>query len=300
MPPLSRLLGIVWAAAVLLLAGAAGAGAQLADLEAEYARVRAAYEDAVEERARAQELYNSTLNQVRAARSAGDEGRLADAMAGFYSQARALEELDRRLEEADRSLDEVGRRFIRVLDEREEELLEALEDAAGAQEREGVLEELAEVRRQVRSVEAEVESLQEVPILPAPDIQPDPRDGPAETRAKYNLLASRVQEFDAVLEEIDGRLEALERRLRRDRTLQDQEAGIARFDDLMIAPRAPTPGQPRPEGLPGDEMETYLGDLPLEEQIALLRILRDQAAEVRDETRAQAEEFLELIPGGVR
>ncbi len=285
----------------LLLVFPAGAGAQqLASLEADYAEARSEYEEVLAEREAAQTSYTRSLDLVRSARDHGDEGRVASAMATFYTQARALEEFDRRMEDADRRLEEVGRELIQLLDAREEELLNRLEDTADADEREELLEALAQVRQRVRRIEADVESLQEVSILPAPDIQPDPRDGPTETRAKHNLLTSRVQEFDLVLEEIDERLEALERRLRRNRSLEDQEAGLARFDDLMIAPRAPSGGQPRLEGLLPDGSAPPLGELPLEDQIALLEIIREQAQQVRDETRAQAEEFADRIPEGSR
>lgn len=285
---------------MLFFVAAPGLAAQLGALEEEYEAARALYEQVIAERSTAQTSYNRLLDVVRAARRSDDEGQLSGAMATFYTQARALEAHDRRLEELDRRLVTVGRELTRALDEREEELLARLEATADSDERQELLESLAEVRQRVRQVEAEVESLQEMPVLPVPDVQPDPRDGPTELRAKQNLLVSRVREFDAVLEEIDDRLDALDRRLRRDRTIQDQEAGLARFDDLRIVPRVPTAGQPRTEGMSSDLQDEGLAGLPIEEQMALLVLFREQAEMLREETQAQAEEFGRRIPGGGR
>ena len=289
---------------IVMLLGAVAAGPMVSGGTAQsvpeaevYQAALERYEAAVEERAHFQEEYHDpALERVSEARAAGEEDELQAALAPFYSRALELGELDRRVARAAEELEAARSSYLNALDREEDAVHEALAATDDPDEERRLHRRLADLRAEYREAEGEVEIERNLP--PVPDLSVDPRDGPTELVHKARMLESRAQEYEAVIREIDGRIEALEERLRRDRALQDNMADLSRFDDVDVPVAPPTSGDSDDiaRGVaPVGRLDPSLGDLSPAEVIAMLEEIRNRAESLRVEAVAQAEEFRDRV-----
>ena len=268
-----------------------GLAQELPYAEAYHAAVER-YEAAADQRTRFQEEnHDEALERVSEARAAGQDDRLEDALASFYTHAVELGDLDRQVAAAAEDLEEVRAQYLAALDEEEEAIHEALDAKDDAEAEQELHRRLADLRSEYRAVEGDVEIEDDLP--PVPDLSVDPRDGPTELVHKARMLETRAEEYESVVREIDHRIESLEERVRRDRALQDNLADLSRFDDADV-PVASSSGDPDDASRDAgsvDGLASSLGDLSPAEMITVLEEIRNQAESLRIEAVAQAEEF---------
>ncbi len=285
--PFLGLLAPIWPGASALVAQEVEDVLQ--ERELEYRSVRSAFEAALSAQAAQERRFYRTLAEIEAARAEGDEDRQAAAFARAQAQALELQALRRRVDETAARMAEAGRLLLAGLDARLEGLVDEVETASSRNEREDLVAVARTLNDRYREVEEELElgGSQDVMLAAVPEVALDPRDGPVELRWKVELLEKRIAEAGAHLEEVTAQVEELERRRRRNRSLQDLEASIQRFDDDRV-----------PVSNPGARREGSGEDAPpltLEERIESLRILREEIEERRTRFRERLEVFRERL-----
>lgn len=261
----------------------------LQERELEYRSVRSAFEAALSAQAAQERRFYRTLAEIETARAEGDEDRQEAAFARAQAQALELQALRRRVDETAARMAEAGRVLLAGLDDRLEGLVDEMETASSRTEREDLVAVARTLNDRYREVEEELElgGSQDVMLAAVPEVTLDPRDGPVELRWKVELLEKRIAEAGAHLEEVTAQVEELERRRRRNRSLQDFETSIQRFDDDRV-----------PVSNPGARREGGGEDAPpltLEERIESLRILREEIEERRRRFRERLEMFRERL-----
>jgi hypothetical protein len=287
----------VWAL-MLLAAGPAPASAQVAvtETEARYLEARAELDEV---RVRIESVrpgYSRLVEQLRSAREAGDDRRAEELFREFVEPSWQMSALTLELEDRMSDFREARREFIRALEVRMEDLLDRLEDPDLPEEEETRLNRLfVETSQQYFAVQRERDPVEEAMLRPLPTFPLDERDGPQELRDKAAYLESEVAgDYEAVIEFTTREIEARESQLRMERAGADFRADLSRFD----TDRLPGTGAGAGAGVvrPDDEVTVLDGpfvfaDFSLPEQIEILRSIRAQAEQARDETLQRAELF---------
>lgn len=278
--------------ALFLAFPAVPAGAQVEELVSErgleYRAARSAHESALAAQAAQERRFYRTLADIQDARAAGDEDRQREAFALAQTQALELQELRFRVDETASRLRERGADLLDALDARLEALLAEAERTPGQGRREELLALARSLDERYREVESEIERTgrEEILLAAVPEIAPDPRDGPLELGWKIELLERRISEAGERLAEIDAEISDLERRRRRERSLDDLSSSIERFDD----DRVPVSSSGRRTASPGGEGREEAA-LTLEERIERLGILRSAILERRGDFQEQLRFF---------
>lgn len=125
----------------------------------------------------------------------------------------------------------------------------------------------------------------------------DPRDTPTELRQKASRLELRVSQADLFIAAIDERIEVLEGRQRFSQTLRDFSANVGRFDAdrLRTGVGGSRPANPREAPVAADS--TGHPARTAQEQVEMLRALRETVIQYRDADRQRAIEFRRLASG---
>lgn len=279
-----------------------GGGVQAQDPQvaaaAAWEEALSAYQEVLEARDAALRTHDILMDRQEDARRSGDDTRARDAMRQVHDQGILVMLLDQELRAVAERLRSVGRQYLEVLDDREDELLDALSSAILPLTRSRIESQLAELRREYREVERLAGAPQVGELRPLPDMVVDRRDGPEELRGKAGLLENRAAEYDAVIADLDREITTRERRLQLERGQADLLAGISRFDDAALTGGGIS--RPGADGRPAtaDPLGAIdLAALPLEDQISLLREYRELATEMRSEALAMARVFRERAEG---
>ncbi len=297
---------VIAGALALGSAGLAEAQAPLANLEAEYAAALAEYDVMLGEREATFSLYEQALDRVDAARRSGDEDARARAHASFQVVAFDLMDLEVAVEQARDRLNGAREALLGALEAREEVLLVDIGAQAPGEPREAVLlEEWRQIRSRMLQVQSEVLPEAAVDLRPVPELTVDPRDGPVESLEKARFMEEQALSYDSLIVDLDAQVRVLERQVQQRQSVQDLLRDVSRFgSDFVQGPpglgarpdAVPDVGTPASDGGAGGPGEA-LAQLPLEEQIALLRGARDLAVQYRDQALAMARVFRDRAEG---
>ncbi len=284
--------------------GSGGLAAQdpLAEIAERYDEALQIYEEILEARDRALHQHDILMDRQEDARRSGDDDRSRDAMRRVYEQGVQVMLLDQQLRSAAAQLQAAGRSYLDFLERREDQLLDAIEAAILPPTRARLDRELSEVRQRYREVERESGAPTVGGLRPLPDVVVDRRDGPSELRGKAGLLENRAAEYESVIVGLQREITSRERRLQQERGRADLMAGISRFDDDALTGGGLT--RPGSEEGGSNELDPTaplnLSELPLPDQVVLLREYLGLAEEMRDEALALAETFRARADGSIR
>lgn len=274
---------------------------RLAAAEARYRTAVANHDGLREGVAEVEVTWRRAAQQIQARDADGDDrGRAEVFRDQFIDSALRLSELEVVLQGAREELRTARRDYLRVLDDERERLVRRVEegDVPEGREEEFSRAVVALVVEHSR-VERERDPLEEFVLRPLPRMEADPRDGPAELLLKASYMEDEVATtYNAVIESLDEEIARREQRLRQERALSDQQADLSRFDSDLLVGGAGVSGV-RGEELAEEVLEglPLFADRPLPEQVALLRSIRDQAADRRDEALDEADRFRRLAAG---
>jgi hypothetical protein len=285
-----------------LAAGVSPAAAQLPleEAEARYEEALAAYEEIRRVRDQALNRHEILIDRQEDARRAGDEEAAREAMSRVHSQGVQVMQLDQQLRAAVSVLQDAARDYLAALEAREDELLDRIEATFLPTTRARLDRELSETRARYRQVEREAGAPTLGQLRPLPDVVIRRGDGPEELRGKAGILESRAEEYDSVITSLQREIASRERRMQLQRGQEDLLAGISRFDDDAFTGRGLAP----PADDDGGDAEVRpgvpvnLAELPLAEQVSLLREYLGLAQEMRDEALARARVFRARAEGG--
>jgi hypothetical protein len=275
-------------------------GVSLEDREAEYRVAQLTHETAVQALGVAERNWDRAVQAAEAARVAGDDERRARAMADAQRQVGPLESAQRRVETTGAALAEAREALLEAIDQRLDSLVAELEGTSDQGEREALGITIRDLNIRYYELEQEDESPQVPQFTSLPEIQFDPGDGPEEWRLKADLADRHAARYEAFLGEIDGEVDDLRRRQRRERSILDHLASIERFGDIRLPVVTstrridPVTGEVLPDSLATEERP-----LTLEERIEQLLLLRDQVETQLEQVRIRARVFRQRI-GGVR
>jgi hypothetical protein len=288
--------------AVLVAMGGAGEVAAqdpLESYETRYEEALERYVEALEVRDAALREHDILMDRQEDARRSRDEDRAREAMRRVHDQGVQVMLLDQQLRRVAADLQSAGQEYLAALERREDELLDAIEDAFLPTTRLRLDREISEIRARYREVERQSGAPSLGELRPLPDVVVDRRDGPEELRGKAGMLENRAAEYDSVIAGLEREIATRERRIQQERSREDLMAGISRFDDDAL-----TGGgllRPGDSDGPGDldpQVPVNLADLPLTDQVVLLRDYLGVAQEMRDEALALARVFRERAGGG--
>jgi hypothetical protein len=289
---------------VLLLAepflssdGEASAQVSLAEAESRYLAARSAYESGRREWEQAWARYELAKDRFLADREA------QEAFGTYMARAQRLQMLEVQERDLREDLDQARRLLIQALDAREATLLDRLEANPPPGLEAQLNQQIVNVRRQLREVERAAQPLVEMMVRTVPNLVVDPRDGPRELREKATFLEDVAGSYDAVIENLYRAIEERSRRLRQERGQADLLADLSRFDTDRLPGTGVRPDVPRSEeARPGSEAEGtgafIFAELPLTEQVEMLRSHREQATRFQEDALARAELFRTLAAGG--
>lgn len=239
-----------------------------------------------------QQQWDQLFEQLGAARDRGEDDEVRR-LSG------ELQELDEEKTRRERQAIESREAWI----ERGEELQDALDDylyILSGQIQNSPLGADDEANRLYIEYEDRLEKLEDelppeqVEIEPMPEVRISPGDGPREIRNKLSLLEHRVEDFQKLLAELNGDIEALERRQVRERRMRDREADRGRFDDDEF----PTGGV-RTNVTGGAQIsDTAAVKVTLEDRIERKRNFRDTVEEELGKLEEKVKEFKARLGGG--
>lgn len=294
-------LGVFVALLLAWLPSPAASQTPIERAEAQYDTAFGAYEQVLQLRDRLLSEHEVLMDRLQDARDSGEEDRIQDAMYRVWERGVQLSGLDRQLQVAAAELREAAQRLLRLLDDREDALLDRLEQAAGPAERSSIEGDIAQLRSRHRQVEQQVGAELVPTIRPLPELTIRPTDGPRQLTVKATILEDRADEYEVVLEALDGTIADLQRRIQQERGREDLLAGISRFDDDQITGGGITGGLPEDDdGSEEDPGGLILAELPLPQQVAELQELRERVEDLRVEALARARVFRERAERGTR
>ncbi|MCJ7629201.1 MAG: hypothetical protein MUO50_12545 [Longimicrobiales bacterium] len=191
----------------------------------------------------------------------------------------------------------------RLLDANAQYLTELLIQAAAASdpmEQRVLATSVADTRNRI----TELRNLEDpqVTLEPVPDINAEPRDGPAELRNKATILDLTAGQYEEQHAYYQRQLEGLRRDQSLLRRSGDFLADFARFDDptVPVGPpgnrTVPTAGQvPPPPG--ADSLGVEGGFLTLEQRISALVVLQEELNQRIETIRVRANDLRRLAGG---
>lgn len=225
-----------------------------------------------------------------------------DAFATFQDRVFELNAVERDLRRALEVLRSRGTALLQVLDDEEIRILTQYQRATLPGVREALADQLVRVRERRLEVAQEVEQFGVPVIQPLPDLIARPQDGPAQLMVKANIYEERAEEYRNSVVDLTQEIERLQNRLARERAIGDITADVRRDADRQ--PGGGVIPRPIPSQRPGDDrssaQELRLSQLPLDQQLEVLRGIRARAIEFEAQAMAEAAIFRRLAQGGPR
>jgi hypothetical protein len=272
----------------------------LPELEGLYRGAMAGYEEAFEVLEVLESQFDRASQDLAGAIAAGDEETMNEAYAETQRIGPQRRQAQRRVEE---KAEELRRVRLRLLDATARYLEDLLAEAATEPDS-AAQRTLATFIADTRNRISELRSLEDpqVTLEPEPEINPEPRDGPDEYRAKANILEVRLGQYQEQYVFNQEQLDGLRRDQRLLRRSGDFLADFARFDDPTLpvglpgSRSVPNPGQISPP--PGADTTRAEGrPLTLEERIQALELLQEEIARRIDNIRIRAATLRRLAGG---
>lgn len=293
-------------ALLLLLGGPAPAVAQVAlsPAESRYLLARTELEAVRREIESIRPTHTRAVEELVSARAAGEDRRAEDLFReDFIQPAVRLQLLDSELRDRVAAFQEARREYLRALEARMDEIIEQLEDSGLPQPTRDRLNRIyVDVSQTYREVERERNPIEEAMLRPIPTLTADDRDGPRELRDKASYLEAQVAgDYQAIIEFTTQEIAVRENQLRLQREGADLRADLSRFDaDRLPGTGAGAgAGAVRPDDDPSPIDSSFIfADLPLVEQVELLRSIRAQAEAFLEETLERAALFRQMAEGG--
>jgi hypothetical protein len=294
---------VVWLGLLLVLLPVPLHGQEeelLSQAELEYEAAVQDHESALAARAVVDSRFARFAEEADEARRVGDTERMERAFAQAQNQLLELRRLDRRVQQTESALQDAREAYVAALERRLDALVEQARTASP--------DELLEIQVLVADLNNRVREVDQglgVPVRLGEPVMPevvfDPRDGELELRAKAELLERAAARYDSLLVEVDDRVAELERRARRDRSLEDMLQGLDRFGETQLPVRTP-----QARARTGGEEQLAEGDsieservLSSEERIELLRLLREELESTREQLLVRARVFRDRAGGDV-
>ncbi|MBI4538519.1 MAG: hypothetical protein HY704_03285 [Gemmatimonadetes bacterium] len=305
----SRAVAAVALLAAVAMPGSAGAQVEalVAQRELEYRAARTAYEAAMAAGEAAQARAERATVEIDEARASGDDGRLQRAYAVAQQRWTEVSTLDRRVADTGEQLRRARRGLKDALEQSLDRLAGQVRAAPDAEERGALLALIRDRSNRLREIEAELSQSQgdAARFAAVPEITFDPRDGPAELRAKAELLLRRAAQADSAIAAVDREIGELEKRQQRERALRNFMSSIDRFDEGAVpigragrdAGERDREAAARSEGGAQADSTAARSELSLGERIEQLRTLRGRVEQYREGVRVKAEIFRRRAAG---
>ncbi len=288
----------LWVALLLVPSGASGQ-IELSQREARYREAVSNYNTLAQSYNQAFQRHVAALDQLTRARGTAGAN---EAFNTVLHRVFDLNVMDRELREALERLQREGHLLLQAIDAEDARLVEQYRTATLPPVAQALAGRIADLGVRRREVEEQLEQFR-IPVLqPLPDVTIDPRDGPGTLRIKAGLFEERAEEYQGIAETLEGEIQQLERRIARERAFGDLEADLRRDADRQpgggVVPR-PIPTPPGMGGR-GPSSDLQLSQLPLPEQLEVLREIRVRALDFRNQALAEAEVFRRVADGGSR
>ncbi len=286
----------------------AAAQISVGEAEAEYEVALDDYNDLLAEREGTFSLYEQALDRVDAARTSGDAAPRDAAHADFQVVAFDLMDLELALEQSGAELGLIRAQYLAALEAREEELLFRLDGAESLSPdaEASLLADWRQVRTRALAVQADAVPEEAIALRPVPELTVDPRDGPVESLEKARFMEERALSYDSLIVDLGLEVDELEGRAQQRQSVEDLLRDVGRFGSDFVqgdlpglasvpegsadgGTETPTDGPPDPDAA--------LAQLPLDEQISLLRGARDLAIQYRDQAMVMARVFRDRAEG---
>lgn len=283
---------------LLFLPLAAGAQPVLSEREARYREAISRFNTFTQAFDRAFQRHVEATDNLTRARGTPAAN---DAFITFQDRVFELNAVERDLRAALDELRARGGALLQTLDQEEERILDQAQQATLPGVREALALRLVEVRERRRVVAQEVEQFGVPVIQPLPDLVARPQDGPVQLMIKASLNEERAEEYRDAVVDLTRQIEQLERRLARERAIGDITADVRRDADRQ--PGGGVIPRPIPSQRPGDDRsaaQELISQLPLDEQLEVLRGVRTRVQELERQAMAQAALFRRLAQGGAR
>jgi hypothetical protein len=265
-------------AGALGLATSRPAGAQEADAlvesELEYRAARQSYQVALDYYQAEHNAYMRMIDQVRLARTSGDESALDQALGRSLSRSLEVQRLDVRVREQREALETARSGLLAALDAELARVQGQLEGNPPAAIARDLLATARGLRAQYYELEEEANDVLTPRNVVLPQLNYDPRDTPEELRNKVDFAQRRADQARSELLELDRQIERVERLLRVERSRGDFLGQLSRFGDDEVP--VGQPGETRDRGAVADTAGLSLEHFPLDQQLVTLRTHREQ------------------------
>lgn len=249
--------------------------------ELEYRASRQSYEAALEQLRAEYNAYTRILDEVRAARTSGDDAAREAALARAYARSQEVQRLEVRVQELREALDAERGELLAALDRRLDDVQARL--GAGTpdlQTRRELEAQLAGLAAQYVELEEQGSNVLTPRNVLYPSIVYDPRDTPSDILFKIEFAEGKLSQAEAQAEELDGQLQRLQNLLRAQRSRRDFIGQLNRFGDTQVPVGQPGQRTERGEAAVADTVGVALEALPLEQQLSTLQTFREQMTRV--------------------
>jgi hypothetical protein len=234
-----------------------------------------------------EQRFSTVIAERGRARREGDAAALDRALPQAQELSVPKADRQRRVSEAADVVAARRRAVIEILIVRQSELVARIDAARSSAERAqlGIL--LTDASNELTEFEREAEGPAALPVV-MPDINFDPRDGPADLLGKAELVERHAAVTDTLIQENDAAILFLEERLRNERSRQGALANMDRFGDRIV-PTCP----PRVDPTVQRSDSTDAGGRPvtLSQRLAAKREYRLFLVEYRDSLLIKTEQF---------
>jgi hypothetical protein len=266
--------------------------------ELDYRAARQAYEAALDHLEAEYNAYTRILDQVREARSSGDDDARRAALARAYARSQEIQRLERRAQEEREALDARREALLVALDARLEEVQGELaaSDVLPFDERRRLEATLSGLASQYLRLEEEGSNVLTPRNVLYPNVVYDPRDTPSEILYKIEFAESKLAQARAQVEELDGQIQRLDNLLRAQRSRRDFMGELDRFGDTQVPVGQPGQRSERSQEVVADTTGITLEGLPLEQQLATLQTFREQMNRVVEVLRERVEDLRARLP----
>ncbi|HSG07276.1 MAG TPA: hypothetical protein VLA36_02895 [Longimicrobiales bacterium] len=292
--PVTALVSVLCALCGIPLPASAQTAEQLVvERRLELVAARAAFEAARGAFNVVERQFSAALEEVARARRQGSDDALERAYAQAQDRSVPYRDRETRLGEAREALVRARQAVIEIIEIRLEQLVEEMDAARSAQQRERLDILWRDLATELQQLEAEAGDTFRLEPVVLPEVASDPRDTPEDIQAKAAILERQAVVADTLIQEKEREIQALTARLRNQRQRRDFVAGTDRFDDTRVPVVA---GAPTGERTPSSD-STVVGQRPitLEERIQMLQDYVEQLASYRDQLLIRAQVFRQRI-----
>lgn len=266
--------------------------------ELDYRAARQAYEAALDHLEAEYNAYTRILDEVRVARSSGDDDARRAALARAYARSQEIQRLERRAQEEREALDARREALLVALDARLEAVQGELaaSDVLPYEERRRLESTLSGLASQYLRLEEEGSNVLTPRNVLYPNVVYDPRDTPSEILYKIEFAESKLGQARAQVEELDGQIQRLDNLLRAQRSRRDFMGELDRFGDTQVPVGQPGQRSERGQEAVADTAGITLEGLPLAQQLATLQTFREQMNRVVEVLRERVEDLRARLP----